>query len=159
MEILSGTRQTLNLDPLFDEFGTQGFMVVSEQYGGIFKCLLLIAEFRTAACRFHFLVVFYKRFNDYFIELFTGHTNHHLLYGMVTLYHREELKLLEKVTLLVIGLVATVVLAAIAGVFWGAIIFGVANYLIGFPVTFLQAFGCGVLFHFISNAIRNGIKD
>ena len=64
-----------------------------------------------------------------------------------------------KVALLIIGLGLTLVLATIAGAIWGAIIYFVANYLIGFQVTALQAFGGGLIIYFIVNTIRGGKKD
>ena len=66
---------------------------------------------------------------------------------------------MEKVALLIIGLGLTLVFATIAGAIWGAIIYIVANYLIGFQVTALQAFGGGLIIYFIVNTIRGGKKD
>ena len=57
-----------------------------------------------------------------------------------------------------IGIVLTAVFATIAGAIWGAIIYTIANYLIGFQVTALQAFGGGLLIYFIVNTIRRGSK-
>ena len=66
---------------------------------------------------------------------------------------------MEKIALLIIGLGLTLVLATIAGAIWGAIIYTIANYLIGFQVTALQAFGSGLIFHFITNAFRDSKED
>ena len=66
---------------------------------------------------------------------------------------------MEKIALLIIELGLTFVFATIAGVFWGAIIYAIANSLIGFQVTALQAFGGGLIIHFIVNTIRGGKKD
>ena len=66
---------------------------------------------------------------------------------------------MEKIALLIIGLGLTFVFATIAGVFWGVIIYNIANYLIGFQVTALQAFGGGLIIYFIVNTIRGGKKD